>query len=339
MPTPVIAAVDRLFAVLGCGSIGQRHIRNLRAAGVRNIIAFDPSESRRAEVESAFGIVAPPSIEAAIAAAPQVALICSPTAFHSDHSLEFARAGCDLFIEKPVSDRLEGLETLEREVADRHLSTLVGCNFRFHPGLIKAKELVVSGQLGRLVSLRAEFGSYLPDWHPWEDYRNSYSSRKALGGGIVLDRIHEIDYVRWLAGEDIVAVSAMTGKLSGLEIDVEDTAEILLRFRSGVIGSVHVDYVRRTYDCKMEITGDAGSVVWSFPDKSVRWYLAAERVWHQLEWPAWETNLMYVEQLEHFLRVLNGIEPSMQDVAAGRAVLSAALAAKSDSDIKAAHYA
>ena len=127
----------------------------------------------------------------------------------------------------------------------------------------EVKRLVAEGVAGRLVSIRAQFGQYLPDWHPWEDYRRGYSARRDMGGGVVLDRVHELDYVRWLMG-NVTEVCALSGKLSSLEIDSEDTAEILLRFESGAFGSVHLDYVRRDRDCRLEIVGEEGTLEWSY---------------------------------------------------------------------------
>ena len=238
-----------------------------------------------------------------------------------------AREGCHLFIEKPVAHALEGVDELREEVRTRGLATLVGCNFRFHPGLRHVKTLLEDDAIGTVVSARAQFGQYLPDWHPWEDYRLGYSAQKSLGGGVTLDRIHEIDYLRWLLG-DVTEVCAMIGRLSHLEIDTEDTAEILLRFASGAFASIHLDYVRRTYDCSLEIVGEEGTVHWSYQDHRVRWRLAGQDSWQVLEWPGYDGNDMYVDELRHFLRVLGGEESSELDAAEGARVLAIAWAAK-----------
>jgi predicted dehydrogenase len=315
------------FLLIGCGSIGKRHLRNLQQLGVKNWIAYDPREDRREEVRQRFATGVAASLDEAFARGAKVALVCSPTKYHLEHALAAARAGCHLFIEKPVAESSAGLDQLLEEITARNLLTLVGCNFRFHPGLRQVKELLTQNCIGRVISARAQFGQYLPDWHPWEDYRKGYSARRDLGGGVVLDRIHELDYIRWLMGE-VRQVTALVGTLSRLEIDTEDCAEVLLRFTSGAFGSVHLDYVRRTYDCSLEITGDEGTILWNFQECEVRWFTARENCWQSRGWNRYDPNSMYVEQMNHFLRMLAGQEKSVQSAQEGARVLALALAAK-----------
>ncbi len=121
---------------------------------------------------------------------------------------------------------------------------LVGFQFRFHPGLQQAKRFLDDGAIGDLISVRSHWGEYLPDWHPWEDYRQSYAARKDLGGGVVRTLCHPLDYLRWLVGE-LESVWAFSGNLGGLDINVEDVSEIGLQFDRGVLGSVHLDFCQR----------------------------------------------------------------------------------------------
>jgi predicted dehydrogenase len=312
---------------MGCGSIGKRHLGNLKQLGVEDIIAVDPREDRRREVEEKFGVLAYGDMASALDEGIQVALICTPTSLHLQHALMAARSGCHLFIEKPVSDSLEGVDELLVEVERRKLVTLVGCNFRFHPGLRHVKALLDQGAIGTVITARAQFGQYLPDWHPWEDYSQSYSAQRSLGGGVTFDRMHEIDYVRWLLG-DVTEVYAMMGHLSHLDIDTEDTMEMLFRLASGAFASVHLDYVRRTYDCSLEIVGEEGTIQWCYQDHSVRWHLAGEDSWNSLHWPQYNGNEMYLAEMEHFMRAIQGEEVPELDAAEGARVLAIALAAK-----------
>ncbi|HMA05157.1 MAG TPA: Gfo/Idh/MocA family oxidoreductase [Methanomicrobiales archaeon] len=316
--------------VIGCGSIGKRHIRNLQVAGAREITAFDPREDRRREAGEGLGIRVFADLEAAFAAGPDAVFVCSPTAFHREQSLRAVAAGSHVFIEKPVSDSLEGMDTL-MEVVDRQgLVSLVGCNFRFHPGLRQVKSLLNSGSIGRTISFRARFGHYLPDWHPWEDYRKTYSARRDLGGGVILDRVHEIDYARWLFG-DVRQVFSWAGHESSLEIDTEDTAEILLGFRNGITGSLHLDYLRRRYDAGLEVTGEEGIIQWSYQNHTVTWYEAGKGSWQSMRWPGYDGNKMYLDEVMHFLAALEGGEQSVNPVPDAVRVLEIALAAKRSS--------
>ncbi len=315
----------RPILVLGCGSIGKRHLGNLWSLGVRNLCAMDPQPERREEVRQRWPIPTFSTLEEALEARPYAAFICSPPRFHVAQALELARHDVHLFLEKPLSNTLDGVDELIAELERRDLRSLVGCNFRFHPGLQETKRLLESGAIGQVLSARASFGQYLPDWHPWEDYRRGYSARRDLGGGVVLDRIHEVDYLYWLFGE-VETVFGVAGHFSRLEIETEDLAEAVLRFRSGVIGSVHVDYINRSYTCQAEIVGDQGTIRWSFQEHRLDYYLAGDGVWRSLHWPRYDVNAMYVEQTKHFLRLLAGEEPSYKDVRQARAILRVALA-------------
>src|SRR3989338_1794129 len=319
--------------VMGCGSIGTRHIQNLLALGVGRIIAYDPRPDRLRELQARFPIEIVERLEQAWAAQPTVAVITAPTSLHVPLAFEAAKRGMHLFIEKPLSDRLDdAVDRLIETVHRQQLVTLVGCNFRFHPGVRRLKALCQEGVLGRLIAARLERGQYLPDWHPGEDYREGYSARRKLVGGTLLDDIHELDAIRWLLGE-VESVVCFAGKLSRLEIETEDTAEILLRFRSGAIGEIHTDYVQRVYSRTCQVIGEDGTARWDYTEGTVRWYSAAAREWTAISNPpGWQPNDMYVEEMRHFLTCLVGEEEPLVDVVEGRRTLEVALAAKASAE-------
>jgi predicted dehydrogenase len=199
---------------------------------------------------------------------------------------------------------------------------------RLHPGLISVKRLLERGVLGRVIALRAEVGQYLPDWRPWQDYRKSYSARREDGGGIILDAIHEFDYCRWLLGE-VKTVACFADRLSNLEIDTEDTAAVLVRFASGAIGEIHMDYVQRTSGRGCQVIGEQGTIWWSYPSSEVRWYSAETQKWEVFRGPNdWTPNQMYLDEMRHFLRSVAGQEQSVMDVGEAKRVLDIALGAK-----------
>jgi predicted dehydrogenase len=314
--------------ILGCGSIGKRHLGNLLSARAGEVLAFDIRPDRANEVRARFGIEVLVDLEQALARCPRVAFVTAPTSLHIPLALQAARHGCHLFIEKPLSHSREGVEELLATVRQQNLLTLVGCNMRFHPGLRMVKQLLQDNVIGRIVAVRAEVGQYLPDWHPSEDYRQGYSARSDLGGGVILDAIHEIDYVRWLLGP-VRSVACFTGKLSRLDIGTEDTAALLLRFADGAVGEVHLDYVQRTYSRTCHVIGDEGTIRWDYSAGEVRLYSARTRGWETISNPAgWQANQMYVDELNHFLRCLAGQEQPALDVVAAAQVLEVALAAK-----------
>jgi predicted dehydrogenase len=320
--------LHRRFLVIGCGSIGTRHIKNLLELGITDILAFDLQPDRRSEVNSRFGIETVETLDAAWERRPDVAVITTPTALHVPIALHAAVRHCDLFIEKPLSNDWNSIEQLLAVVRQNCLMTLVGCNMRFHPGLMTVKKLLDRQAVGRVMSARVEFGQYLPDWHPSEDYRKSYSAQRHLGGGVILDVIHEIDYIRWLLGE-VAGASCVAGKLSRLEIDTEDTAAILLGFQSGAIGEVHLDYIQRTYRRTCQVIGEEGSIHWDFSAGQVHWYLPNKKEPEVFDNPrGWSPDQMYLDEMKHYLRCLAREEKPQLDIFEAARVLQIALAAK-----------
>ncbi len=314
--------------VVGCGSIGRRHARNLLSLGAREIAVFDASPERRNHLACELGVDAVENLDQGWERKPDVVIIALPTSLHVPLAQDAARRGCHLFVEKPLSDRLDNVEDLLEMVSQQELVTLVGCNMRFHPGLVAIKRLLDEQAVGRIIAARVEVGHYLPDWHPQEDYRQGYSARKELGGGVILDAIHEIDYIRWLLGE-VAVVTCLAGKCSRLEIDTEDTAAMLLRFENGAVGEIHLDYVQRAYRRTCQIIGEEGTIHWDYTEGQVRWYSAQTKEWRVFSNPTdWEPNQMFVEEMSHFLRCLGGEERPALDVFEAARVLRIALAAK-----------
>lgn len=315
--------------IVGFGSIGRRHAQNLQTLGGRELSVCDTDHLRRVEAHQMVGPATFERLEAALDHGPAVVFVCTPPSSHVPIALEAARRGCHLFIEKPLTHDLTAETiTLLDEVRRRRLVALVGCNMRFHPGLRTVKSLVDAGSIGRVVAARVEVGQYLPDWHPWEDYRQMYSARRDLGGGVLLDAVHEIDYIRWILGE-VEAVVCIAGKLSHLEIETEDTAALLLRFVSGAIGEVHMDYVQRAYSRTCHIIGEEGTIRWDYSAGEVRWYSAATDAWRVFANPAgWEPNQMYLDEVRHLFDCLAGEAYPEQDIHNAAIVVRIALAAR-----------
>jgi len=310
--------------VVGCGSIGQRHLRNLRALGFSALSAVDPNAGR-ADAARAAGAVVHADFDHALAAAPDVAMICTPPHLHLDGARAALAAGAHVFVEKPLAAALDGVDDLLALAERRGRMVGVGYNLRFHPTVQLVKRLVDAGTVGRPLMLRLEFGQYLPDWRPHQDYRTGYNAHAAMGGGILLDASHELDCARWLCGE-IKGVTAMAAKLSDLDIDVEDAALVHLRFAGGVLGEVHLDSLQRAYARGGKLVGTDGTLVWDFAE-GVRVYDAARRAWHPHPLVA-NPNDMYIEEIRQFLAcVQDGAAPPVSGHD-GRRALEIALAAR-----------
>lgn len=318
---------SRWIVMAGLGSVGRRHLRNLRALGWRNVVLLRTYQSTLPDEE----LAGPPvvtSIEQALAYEPVGVIVATPTASHLEIALPATEAGCHLLIEKPISHTLDGIDLLEEAVRKRDVRVLVGFQYRFHPGLQTVKRLLEEDAVGSILSVHAHMGEHLPQWHPWEDYRRSYSARKDLGGGVVLTLCHPFDYVRWLVG-DAVAISALIGHRGGLEIEVEDTAEILVRFASGVIGHVHLDYIQLQPSHWLSIIGQEGTIRWDNRDGAVHCFRSRQGKEEVFSPPAdFERNAMFLSEMRHFLACIDGTETPVCTLEDGLRALHWALAAK-----------
>jgi predicted dehydrogenase len=315
--------------VVGAGSIGRRHLGNLKQLGVSRLLACDPNPDRLAYVLEQFGAESFPNITEGLKAAPDIVLICSPPVSHASQALQAMRAGADVFVEKPVSHSLEALDELLAEEQASKRIVQVGYNLRFHPPLEKVKELVESNAVGKILWGRVESGSYLPDWRPWQDYRKSYTSSREMGGGIILDGSHELDYVTWIFGPP-EEVACMAGKVSGLEITVEDCATMLLRFANGSQLDVHVDFMERFYSRGCVLNGENGKIVWDFTTNAIQVRRCGEEV-ETIPFSC-EVNHMYLAEIRHFLDcVENRLQPrvTLRD---GMVTLRIALAARTSAE-------
>ncbi|WP_447603673.1 Gfo/Idh/MocA family protein [Nitrospira sp. Nam80] len=316
-----------LFA--GLGSIGQRHVRNLRhlLGETVEITAYrtvnkspllnpDMTVRRHATVEAAYNIRSFSRLDDALAAKPDAVFITNPNSLHLSVALEAAKAGCHLFIEKPLSDSLDGVKELI-EITDRQrLVTFVAYQFRFNRGLRRIKSLLEERRLGRIVAAHVVNGEYLPDWHPYEDYRLSHAARRELGGGSLRIQTHELDYALWLFGMPR-SVYAVGGHLSELEIDVEDSVSILLscedhgkRFPV----HIHLDYLQRPAQRMCEVVGDAGKVRYDFYANTIEFFDLHARTREVMEFCGFDRNDMFVEELRHFLAAVHGDTPPLVDL-------------------------
>lgn len=246
MPTPRVL-------VLGAGSSGRRHAREFHAAGA-DVAVADPDPSRA----EAADIGRPVPYDLDQLADYDGVVVASPTAYHGEQTLAILATPAFALIEKPLAAGVDELEEIVRLGAGR---VMVGYNLRLHRPLKRVVELVHAGCAGRVSSVRLWFGSWLPDWRPAVDYRTTYSARAALGGGILLDSIHELDVLVWLLGLGRYEIlGAIVDRLGSLEIDVEDTVKALLRHESGVVAELSLDYLSRRYRRGIEVIGDQATL-------------------------------------------------------------------------------
>jgi len=312
------------FFIVGYGSIGRRHLRNLLALGEKDIWLYRTRQSTLPEEEIA-DIPVETNLQAVFDHRPDAVVIANPTALHLDVAIPAAEAGCHILMEKPISNSLERISELQAALKRGGGKLLMGFQFRFHPGLQKVSALLNEGRIGRLLSLRTQWGEYLPNWHPWEDYRKSYSARGDLGGGVVLTLCHPLDYLNWLVGK-VESLWAFTGKISDLEIQVDDVGEIGLQFDNGVLGSLHLDYYRSPPIHQFEMVGTEGVLAWDNANGVTRLTTSSgESCAFELP-PGFERNQMFLDEMRHFIQVVRGEAQPICSLEDGSYVLQLALA-------------
>jgi predicted dehydrogenase len=314
--------------IVGLGSIGRRHARNWSLLGYGPVAVC---HQRNAPQPEPLGVEAREywDLDQALEREqPDVVLVTNPTSLHVPVARRAIDAGAHVLVEKPLASSSEGVAELLEAARARRRAIMVAYNLRFHPALARMKTLARQPAIGRILSARADAGEYLPDWHPWEDYRQGYSARADLGGGAVLTSSHELDAMCWLVGAPRT-VTARVAHASSLEIDVEDAAEIILEFESNALGSVHVDYVRRAARRSVELIGENGILRWDYQRNQLELYEADACQWRIEDGDrTYERNQMYVDELRYFVESLPAQHrPPDMDGRQGAAVLAIALAA------------
>ncbi|MBU7024215.1 MAG: Gfo/Idh/MocA family oxidoreductase [Theionarchaea archaeon] len=314
--------------VIGAGSIGRRHINNLNLLGYTNIDVVDTDKSRLAYVKKTFDIAHTAHDFKGLTY--DAAFVLTPPAYHMEMALELAKKGTDLFIEKPLSHSLTGVDELIQYKEDMHIVIMVGYNLRFHFGLQELRSRLEK-TVGKMYYIRAEMGQYLPDWRPWQDYRKNYTAVEELGGGILLDGSHEIDYMLWLVNDTLKDVKTIYDRISNLEISVEDIAEVILQFENGIIGSIHLDMIERGYNRYCKVIGEKGTMKWIFKDNILELYDGESRTLTSTKYE-YDHNHSYVEELKHFFSCVETRSEPVSNVYTAKKTLETVMRIKGDSN-------
>lgn len=309
--------------IVGYGSIGKRHLQNIQKVTAHQIIVL----SKRKDLKSLKNkkIKVFDSLNDCIIEKPDMVFITNETAYHIPIAIKLAKLGIHIFFEKPLSNSIKNVRKLETIVKKKKLITQIGCNLRFNESIKKIKSLIEEKAIGKIFSVKVECGTYLPDWHPYEDYKKGYAARDDLGGGVVLTCIHEIDYLYWFFG-DVKEVFSLTGKYSNLKIKADDLATIILKFKNNIIGEVHLDYFQRPGIRSCKIIGEKGTIYWNSIDNEVKLYNVNEKKWiKKYGRKKYDKNQEYVDEIIHFLDCVNKNKKSLNDLKQGIETLQIAL--------------
>ncbi len=251
--------------IVGCGNIGYRHLRNINLFFKGRIIVCDNCQetTNKIKVEFPNVMVYQDLEEALVKELPTHTIIATPNHLHIPFALKALNHTKNIFIEKPLSHTLEGVQELLEKAEAKNVKVVAGFNLRFHPFVKELKEIINSKELGGIYSIKVNFGSYLPDRHPGQNYREDYVTKESLGGGAILDVIHEIDYLSWIFGLP-KEIFAFAEKRSALEMETEDSADILLRLSENCTINFHLDFLRRPYTRIVEVIGEKGTLIVDF---------------------------------------------------------------------------
>lgn len=320
--------IERVL-VVGLGSIGQRHLRLVREllpdADIR-LLRRSPAEWVPDLANGSFS-----SLDQALVFAPNIAVLANPAPFHAPVGVALARAGCHLLVEKPLAEDRNAALELTQSCSRAGCILQIGYNLRFLPSMQYFKSVLDQGLIGEMWSIRSEVGQYLPSWRPGTDYRQGVSAQRCLGGGVLLELSHELDYLRWLFGE-VDWVSAVLGRQSDLETDVEDTAHLTLGFapRGGarVIANLNMDFIRHDTTRVCTVIGSRGTLRWDAVASRVEFFDSEQKSWQILFSEPPEHDVSYRAQWCAFLDCITNTSPASPGGTDGLAVLDIIEAAR-----------
>ena len=237
---------------------------------------------------------------------PDVAFICNTTSKHIDTAIECAKKGCHLFIEKPLSNNLKKLKILESIVKKNKIKVMIGYNMRFHPLMIKIKKLLKNKKLGSVYNVQSEWSEYLPDWHPWENYKYTYPAQKKMGGGCSLTLSHELDSMYWLFGTIKKVKNFKIFKYLGGNVDT--SSDFLIEFNNNIIGYSHIDFLGKPHIRKLYISGTKKKIFFDYYKNQMKIINRSGDI--KSIKVKFKKNDMYLEEIKYFLKCIkNNIKP------------------------------
>lgn len=316
------------IAIVGLGSIGRRHLRLVREFRPEIKITVVRSGEGKAVSEEKIANETVYRLEDAIESGIQAAVIATPAVFHLDQVAKLLRAGIHVLVEKPLSDSMEGVNKLVENWKKSNVVILLGYCMRHNPAAKKFKKMIVNETTGQIQNIHVECRSYLPDWRPSQDYRLTVSARKELGGGVLLELSHELDYVRWFFGE-IESVIAVLKNSGTLGLDVEDCADLILKSAKGLPISVHLDFNTRIARRRCVVRCSDGDLTWDAVQKKV----SLQRVEgpEEVESFAHNGDEIYRLQLKHFFDCMENNKTPEVSLEDGAEVLRMVEAARESS--------
>lgn len=286
------------FLIVGGGSIGQRHLSNLKKLGYNSLFCFKRNSS--ADFEKKFHCKVITQLFEVKSLQPDIILVCNPTSLHVEWIDIANKIGSHVFVEKPLTHSKEQLDYI-KDKWDGKSVFFIGFMMRYHPLVQKVKELIDNDIIGKVYSSRLEFGSWLPYWHPWEDYKTSYASRKDLGGGVINTITHELDLAQYFFGNP-EQIKGVKSNFNILGIEVEELAESILIYSDKLV-SLHLDFLQKDYDRNIKVLGEKGRIIWDWHTNELRVTLHKKDDM-RFELKDFDVNQLYLDEMKHFIKII-----------------------------------
>ena len=323
------------FLIVGLGSMGKRRIRNLRCLKEGSVIGYDPCKDRREDAQQKYEIPVYSEFEEAMATDPDALVICTPPDRHTQYARIALGGRKHFFTEASVVD--DGMDEVIHLAARTPVVAAPSCTMRFHPSIARIKALVEENVIGPILCFTYHCGQYLPDWHPWEDYRSFYVAKRETGGCREIVPF-ELAWLTWILGQPEM-ISCLKGKLSGLEADIDDVYQILIRFQRSTLGHLLVDIISRVPYRTCRLISESGVIEWNWADKCVRVFLSEGKRWMDYPEPRdgddvgpFGNEHMYVEEMRCFVEAIRGKRVYPYTLAEDKKILDLLYAAERSSD-------
>jgi len=293
------------YLVVGSGNMACRHIQNLKKLFPLSKVGCVPSTEKKRTPQSVGADVIYLDLTEAIVDNPLFAVIANPAPFHLEKAQLLLENNIAVFIEKPLSDGLITYKAMG-DVFRRHQHRIeMGYNLRYLPSALFLKKYLTEGLLGNPRSITIDVGQFLPHWRPKTDYRNNVSAQKSLGGGVLLELSHELDYLTWLFG-DFDQVFCQTSTSGLLDLDVEDVADAIFMRRDGVVVNLHMDLLQHSSTRTCKIIGSLGTLTWNLIANSLVMTSPSGEATLLFENNQYDRNQMYLDELSRFAKVAKG---------------------------------
>ena len=315
---------DLSGVIVGLGSIGNRHLNNLLSLGVKEMSVVRRKESRNSHFQPPANVDVVHSMQEAIQRKPDFVVVCNPTDQHAVTALEALNADCHVLIEKPLGRSIDtDVQALINAAENSDKVCAMAYCMRYHPAYRKAKEQIQSGAIGRCLYAKAWFEGYLPDWHPWEDYKESYAAKPEQGGGVLRTLDHELDFLNWVLGPATQATGIVTNT-GGIGIEADDLAMYTLHHPNNVTSQVTTAFCRKPASRGFEFVGTDGVLSFSMESAEAKFQATSDK--HSttfLNLNEYDINEMYVDLSVAFLKCLAGTSVEhLADINAGSKTLS-----------------